>query len=107
MPPLVWQHSGKRHLAAVQPRRRDIQLYRDLAQQLRDDPVRMERALTLIVEVLPQETEGHTMVAEIRQNQNRWDDAIAQWQQVAELRALEPTGLLKLAEAQIHKGQVP
>jgi tetratricopeptide (TPR) repeat protein len=91
-------------LAAVQLRRRDIQLYKDLSQQLRDDPVRMERALTSIVEVLPRETESHTMLAEMRQNQNRWDDAIGHWKRVAELRALEPTGLLKLTEAQIHNG---
>jgi DNA-binding SARP family transcriptional activator len=64
----------------------------------------MERALTSIVEVLPRETESHTMLAEIRQNQNRWDDAISHWKRVAELRALEPTGLLKLTEAQIHEG---
>ena len=49
------------------------------------------------VEVLPQETESHTMLAEIRQNQNRWDDAIGHWQRVAELRALEPTGPLDAA----------
>ncbi len=43
------------------------------------------------------------MLAEIRQQQNRWDEAIVHWQQVARIRALEPTGLLKLAEAQIHQ----
>ena len=44
------------------------------------------------------------MLAEIRQQQDRWDDAIVHWQQVARIRALEPTGLQKLAEAQIHQG---
>jgi hypothetical protein len=42
-------------------------------------------------------------LAEIRQSQNRWAEAIVQWEHVARLRALEPTGLVKLAEAQIHE----
>jgi hypothetical protein len=45
------------------------------------------------------------MLAEIRQKQNRWSDAIPHWQQVAEVRSLEPTGLLKLATAQVHEKQ--
>ncbi|MEK6247650.1 MAG: tetratricopeptide repeat protein, partial [Planctomycetales bacterium] len=91
-------------LSAVQVRRRDIQLYKDLADRLQGNPSREERAITSIVEVLPNETESHTMVAEIRQRQGRWDDAIEHWRRVAELRALEPTGLLKLADAQLHQG---
>jgi hypothetical protein len=53
--------------------------------------------------MLPSESESHTLLAEIRQQQNRWPEAITQWEQVARIRALEPTGLLKLAEAQIHE----
>ena len=41
------------------------------------------------------------MLAEIRQGQKRWSDAALHWQQVAEIRSLEPTGLLKLAAVQI------
>jgi hypothetical protein len=44
-------------------------------------------------------------LAEVREKQNRWSDAIFHWEQVARLRALEPTGLLKLAAAQIHEKQ--
>ena len=44
-------------------------------------------------------------MAELRQRQNRWDEAIGEWKDVAELRRLEPTGLLKLAEAQVHQKQ--
>ena len=32
-------------------------------------------------------------------------DGLGHWEQVAKLRALEPTGLLKLAAAQIHEKQ--
>ncbi len=45
------------------------------------------------------------MLAEIRQRQNQWDQAIDHWQRVAEIRALEPTGLLKLGNAQLHEKQ--
>jgi TolA-binding protein len=45
------------------------------------------------------------MLAEICERQDRWDEAIDQWREVARLRALEPTGLLKLAAAQIHQKQ--
>ncbi len=45
------------------------------------------------------------MLAEIRESQNRWSEAINQWQHVARLRALEPAGLLRLAAAQVHQKQ--
>ena len=52
--------------------------------------------------MLPNESEGHAALAEVREKQARWADAIAHWERVAEIRALEPTGLLKLAGAQIE-----
>lgn len=64
-----------------------------------------ERAYTSIVEVLASEAESHTMLAEVRESQNRWAEALDQWQDVIRLRALEPTGLLRLAAAQIHEKQ--
>ncbi len=45
------------------------------------------------------------MLAEIRQAQNHWLEAIAEWQRVAAIRSLEPTGLLNLAKAQAHEKQ--
>jgi predicted Zn-dependent protease len=90
-------------LDAVQVLRRDIGLYKDLGARLRDQPKEAERAYTSIVEVLPSESESHALLAEVRQEQGRWGEAISQWEQVARIRALEPTGLLKLAQAQIHE----
>jgi tetratricopeptide (TPR) repeat protein len=92
-------------LRSLELSRRDIERYRDLGNRLekigrRDES---ERAFTSIVEVLPHESEGQAMLAEVRQGQNRWADAIVHWEQVARIRALEPTGLLKLAAAQIHE----
>ena len=43
-----------------------------------------------------------SLLAEVRQQQDRWSEAATQWEQVTRIRALEPTGLLKLASAQIH-----
>jgi len=92
-------------LASAKLSRRNIAFYRDLGKRLvglgRDQDA--ERAFTSIVEMQPTESESHTMLAEIREQQNRWPEAIAHWQRAATLRALEPTGLEKLARAQIHE----
>ena len=84
---------------------RDIKLYEDLGKRLEKvgQPAEVERAYTSIVEVLPAESESHQLLAEIRQRQGRWADAVGQWEQVARIRSLEPTGLLGLAEALIHE----
>ncbi|MBM79618.1 MAG: hypothetical protein CMJ78_03365 [Planctomycetaceae bacterium] len=90
--------------ASVQLSRRNIQLYKNLAQRLhsmkRKDEA--ERAYTSIVEVLPAESESHTALAEIRQTHGDWRSAIDHWKRVVEIRSLEPTGLLRLATAQIQ-----
>ena len=85
--------------------RRDIKLYEDLGKRLEalGQPAEVERAYTSIVEVLPTESESHTLLAEVRQRQDRWGEAIVQWEQVARIRSLEPTGLVQLATAQIHE----
>ena len=44
------------------------------------------------------------MLAEIREAQKRWNDAAGHWTLVAEIRALEPTGLQRLAKAQLKLG---
>ncbi len=102
-------------LDAAQVLRRDIALYQQLGDRLAGQPPGVwgrlapnaaqaaERAYTSIVEALPSESESHAMLAEVRQNQGRWPEAITQWEQVARIRALEPTGLLKLAAAQVHE----
>lgn len=91
-------------IKAVEVSRRDIKLYAELGRRYaaQNQPAEAERAYTSVVEVLPTETEGHALLAEIREKQDRWPDAVAHWDRVAKLRTLEPTGLLKLAAAQIH-----
>ncbi|HEV3435736.1 MAG TPA: VIT domain-containing protein [Gemmata sp.] len=92
-------------LQAVELSRRDIKLYEQLGQRLGGlkQPIESERAYTSMVEMLPNESESHALLAEIREKQNRWRDAIVHWERVAQIRSLEPTGLLKLAAAQIHE----
>jgi predicted Zn-dependent protease len=92
-------------LQAAETSRRDIKLYQDIGRRLADRPREAERAYTSVVEVMPNESEGHALLAEIRQEQNRWSEAATQWQQVARIRALEPTGLVNLAAAQVHLHQ--
>lgn len=83
----------------------DLTLYKQLADRLQGNEAEAERAATSIIESSPNEAETHSMMAEIRQVQDRWSEAIPHWQQVAELRKLEPTGLLKLANVQLHLKQ--
>jgi tetratricopeptide (TPR) repeat protein len=92
-------------LRAVQLSRRDIKLYQELGKRYdaTGQPAEAERAYTSVVEVLPGEAESHALLAEVREQQGRWPEAITHWEQVARLRALEPTGLLKLAAALIHQ----
>jgi tetratricopeptide (TPR) repeat protein len=94
-------------LEAVELSRREIKLFEQLGTRLADLQRKgeAERAFTSTVEMLPNETESHTMLAEIYQKQNRYPEAIYQWERVVQIRLLEPTGLLKLATAQIHEKQ--
>ena len=85
--------------------RHNLELYKQIAERLSDNEELSERAATSLIEAAPLEAKHHQALAEIREKQNRWDDAIAHWQHVTKLRALEPNGLLKLAAAQIHEEQ--
>jgi tetratricopeptide (TPR) repeat protein len=94
-------------LQSIELSRRSIELFKDLGQRYEqmERADEAERAFTSIVEALPNESEGHAALAEIRQRQNRWSDAAGHWREVARIRALEPTGLLNLAAAQIQLKQ--
>lgn len=91
-------------LDSVELSRRDMNLYKNLGRRYGElgRLEESERAYTSIAEMLPQESESHALLAEIRQEQGRWPEAIIQWQQVARIRSIEPEGYLKLAAAQIH-----
>ncbi len=90
-------------MALIDFDRHDLKLFTQLAERMKGNEAETERAATSIIEAAPNEAENHAALAELRQQQNRWDEAIPHWEQVAELRRLEPTGLLKLAAAQVHQ----
>ncbi|MCA9062177.1 MAG: tetratricopeptide repeat protein, partial [Planctomycetaceae bacterium] len=103
-----YQESGQQDLAIRQLMKRidfdrhNTSLYRQLVEQTTNRPDLAERAATSLVEQAPTEAESHQALAELRESQDRYSEAISHWRRVAELRSLEPTGLLKLAEAQAH-----
>ncbi|MGC3972193.1 MAG: hypothetical protein QM775_34085 [Pirellulales bacterium] len=82
-----------------------MKLYEQLVDRLKDDEAEAECAATSLIEAAPEEAENHAALARLRERQNRWNEAIAQWTEVSELRRLEPTGLLGLAAAQVHERQ--
>ncbi len=94
-------------LKLIELQQHDLTLYQQLAERLNDNPLEAERSATSIVESSPNEAEPHAAMAEVRQTQNRWAEAIPHWEQVVRYRKLEPKGLLKLAEAQIHEQRFP
>lgn len=85
--------------------RHNLDLLKQLAERSKEDSSLAERAATSIVESAPNEAEHHAALAELRQSQDRWNEAIPHWEQVAELRKLEPTGLIRLAKALVHVKQ--
>ncbi|MCG8650132.1 MAG: hypothetical protein MI861_09875, partial [Pirellulales bacterium] len=90
-------------LAQLDVDRHNLALYQDLAKRLRDDPQLAERAVTTLVEAGPLEPANHQALAEVRQTQDRWNEAIDHWKHVVKLRSLEPDGWLNLAAAQVHQ----
>ena len=83
--------------------RRNVDLLVRLADRFDEakDKTEAERARTSLAEILPGEIEGHRALAHERENQDRWPEALEQWQKIAELRKLEATGLLNIARVQL------
>ncbi len=96
------QGAIKQLLAQIDFDRHNLQLYVELANRAKEDPELAERAATSIVESAPNEAESHQELAKFRETQSQWESAISHWERVAELRKLEPTGLLGLGNAQVQ-----
>lgn len=92
-------------LKMIDLHRSDLALYQELAGRLQGNEAEAERAATSIIEASPNEADNQAAMAELRQKQDRWAEAIPHWELAAEFRKLEPNGLLKLAEAQLHQKQ--
>ncbi len=85
----------------------DLALYRELGQRFADagEEGLAERAWTGVVEILPGEAESHRELAQVREEQGRWADAVAQWEHVVRLRGEDPDGYFRLAEACLRAGR--
>jgi len=97
------EEATRQLFAFLEEDRHQLDLHRRLAERLSSDPELSERAATSIVEAAPQESEHHAALAELRQAQNRWSEAIDHWKHATRLRSLEPGPLVKLAEAELHE----
>jgi tetratricopeptide (TPR) repeat protein len=82
----------------------NLTLYRELATRLADDPVQAERAATSLVEASPLEADNQQALAQLRETQSRWTEAVTHWERASELWTLEPQGLIGLTAAQVHAG---
>lgn len=89
-------------ISQIDTDRHNLKLFTELANRTEKGTALAEKAATSIVESAPNEAESHTALAGFREKQNQWDAAISHWQRAAELRKLEPAGLLGLANAQVH-----
>ena len=91
----------------MQLARRNLALYQKLGDRYTalKDAKESERAYTSIVEMQANEAEAQAMLAQVRQRQDRWQEAIPHWEHAAAMRALEPTNLIELCKAQIHLKQ--
>ena len=100
-------HDGavRQLLALIDIDRHNLKNYLDVEKRLREDDKLAERAATAIVEASPNEAEYHEALAKIRTAKKQHAAAVLHWQQVAELRALEPNGLINLAKAQLQANQ--
>jgi tetratricopeptide (TPR) repeat protein len=85
-------------LASIRLAPRELGLIADLGRrfQMAENSAAAERAFTGLVEVMPNEAEGHQKLAEVRVEQERWDEAIEHWKRVSHFRSLEPIGELGL-----------
>ena len=92
-------------LALIDIDRHYLRHYVDVERRLRDDVDLAERAATAIVEAAPNEAEYHEALAKIRTARKQHAAAVVHWRQVAELRSLEPNGLINLAKAQLKADQ--
>jgi len=85
----------------------ELDLYAELGRRLSaaGDAGGAERAWTSLAEAKPNEADGHRRLAQHREEEQRYDDAIVQWRQVVRIRTDEPVGWLSLAKAQLKAGR--
>ncbi len=86
---------------------RDYTSYQELAERLQrqGDKEEAERALTTLAELSPNEPEGHALLAGLREKEERFAEAAAQWRCVLLLCSREPEGYLGLGRSLMAAGR--
>ncbi len=72
-----------------------------------NEAVQAERAYTSLIEVLPNDADSEMALAQVREGQNRWEEAVVHWKLARDYRNEDPSGLLGLAKAYLHQKQWP
>ncbi len=87
--------------------RMQFELFLDLGDRWTklERPEAAERAYTNVVELIPNESEGHALLAGKREQQEHFDQAAHHWREVTRIRSKEPTGYLGLARSLIAGGE--
>ncbi|MCC7139499.1 MAG: tetratricopeptide repeat protein [Planctomycetes bacterium] len=93
-------------LASLRMAPKNLAAYPDLASRYEraQDAAGAERARTSLVEAMPAEADGHRALAQLREQQKRFDLAVERWRQVVRIRSDEPEGWLSLAAALLETG---
>ena len=109
----AWDAAGERErateslLESAMAASTDLRLFVDLGNRLSagGNAEEAERAFTTVVEKKPEESESHQALAEVRESQDRFEDAVHHWREVTRIRSQEPTGYLRLARVLVRTGE--
>lgn len=60
---------------------RQTQTWKELRERFtkQKEPTQAERAFTSMIEVLPNDADSEMALAQVRESQNRWEEAIGHW----------------------------
>ena len=88
---------------------RQTQIWKELGERFtkQKEVNQAERAFTSMIEVLPNDADSEMALAQVRESQNRWEEAIGHWKLTRDYRAEDPSGLLGLARAYVHEKRWP
>lgn len=110
---LAYDKSGEREkgterlLSLARASAHQFELYKELGDRLEkeEQALQAERAYTTLAEMSAHESEGHAMLAKIREEHRQWDAGAEHWLRVSQIRSKEPAGYLNRVRCLIHAGK--
>ena len=101
------ERAAERLLALARRSGRDRSLFKELGDRYEalNRAADAERAGTTLVELSANESEGHELLARVRVDQRRFDEAAGEWRQVIRIHSREPGGYLMLGDTLIRAGK--